>query len=34
MRRLAKSRSKGPDEMSVGNGRDLREVGDVKRLSV
>ena len=34
MRRLTKSRAKGPYEMCLGNGRDLREVEDVERLSV
>src|SRR5580704_5552503 len=34
MRRLAEGRPEGPDEMSRGNGRHLREAGDVKRLGV
>src|ERR1700674_1063207 len=34
MRRLAESRAKGPYEMSLGNRRDLRQVGDVERLRV
>src|ERR1700681_4010811 len=31
---LAKSRSKGPDEMSLGNRRNLREARDVQRLGI
>src|SRR6202163_1911703 len=34
MRRLAEGRPEGPDEMSLGNGRHLREAGDVKRLRI
>ena len=34
MRRLAEGRPEGPDEMSLGHGRDLGEARDVKRLSI